>query len=363
MLERKIKWTTRLVMIGSWSSGIIGAVSLVLFFALRKVHDISYNEAVVYLLLASATSLIAASMITYQIHLNEQHHQLYTWTLYQLSLVQRQLIILTISSVVYISVVSFIYTQVEKWPFEFALYWCIVSFTTIGFGDYSPKTVMGMILVPPMTFIGIGLIGITMWSLRNVFLEFLALSLASEYNKVFVENVIYEVPIPSTDDIQPMDRPPIPPKSIQKQRKGVNGLFQDTDLTSHSLPSSSQVPRSRSSSPPRLMEDRDTLPQHTPLRHHSFSEGGSHDHSHRTMTISRSSRFPSLTIVGNESLREHHIEMATVNIIKKQALYSFSIVVVNIVFSGIVFAYLEGWTVWEGFYFAYCSFTTIGTPN
>jgi potassium channel subfamily K len=362
MLERKIKWTTRLVMIGSWSSGLIGGLSLVLFYVIKKVHDISYNEAVVYLMLASATSLIAASMITYQIHLNEQHHQLYAWTLYHLSLVQRQFIILAISSVGYISIVSFIYTRIEKWPFEFALYWSIVSFTTIGFGDYSPKTVTGMVLVPPLTFFGIGLIGTTMWSLRNVFLEFLALRLASEYNKAFVENVVYEVPIPSTDDIPTMGRPPRP-KPVQKQRKAVSGLFLETDMMSHSLPSSMQAPRSRSSSPPRLMDDRDDLPHHVPLRHHSYSEGGPPVDSHRTMTISRSSRLPSLTIVGNEALKEHHIEMATVKIIKKQAMYSFAIVMVNIVVSGIVFAYLEGWTVWEGFYFAYCSFTTIGILN
>jgi hypothetical protein len=369
MLERKIKWMTRMVMIGCWSQGIIASMSLLLFHALHKQNYWTYTEAFVYRILASITSLIAGSLIAYQIHLNELHRQLYSWTLYQLSIDQRQFILLTIISILYMTIVSYIYTLLEGWGYEFALYWCIVSFTTIGFGDYSPKTVVGMVLVPPVTFVGIGLVGTNMWSLRNVFLEFLALNLASEYNKVFVENVVYELPIPTTDNSTYLI-PQLGPKPIpSKRRTPIQDLFYQE---AHSMPihTHSNV-LNRSSAPPEFATgdqhvDGDLLSETAP-RHHSFSETthrsilpGSTGTLPRTMTISRSSRLPSVTVVGNEALTVHHIEKTTLDTIKKHILISWCLVVMNIVFSGIVFSRLEGWAVWEGFYFAYCSFTTIG---
>lgn len=48
------------------------------------------------------------------------------------------------------------YTQVEHWRFLDALYFSVTTLTTIGFGDFAPKTDIGKIFTIFYIFIGIG---------------------------------------------------------------------------------------------------------------------------------------------------------------------------------------------------------------
>lgn len=83
----------------------------------------------------------------------------------------------------------------------------------------------------------------------------------------------------------------------------------------------------------------------------------------RTLTISRSDRLPQVTILAGNKLAEEHIVEATKETLWHQIMISFIIVFANIVLSGVIFSYLEGWSLSVGFYFSYCAFMTIGTPN
>ena len=59
--------------------------------------------------------------------------------MYSLSPSQRQLILLKISTFSYLLLCSAIYSQIENWKFDEALYWSVSTMATIGFGDYYPK--------------------------------------------------------------------------------------------------------------------------------------------------------------------------------------------------------------------------------
>lgn len=50
------------------------------------------------------------------------------------------------------------YTQVEHWRVLDSLYFSVTTLTTIGFGDFSPKTDIGKIFTIFYIFIGIGAI-------------------------------------------------------------------------------------------------------------------------------------------------------------------------------------------------------------
>lgn len=50
------------------------------------------------------------------------------------------------------------YTQVEHWRVLDALYFSVTTLTTIGFGDFAPKTDIGKIFTIFYIFIGIGAI-------------------------------------------------------------------------------------------------------------------------------------------------------------------------------------------------------------
>ncbi|KAI8926318.1 hypothetical protein BC831DRAFT_231495 [Entophlyctis helioformis] len=182
MLERKIKWMTRLIIAGSWLQGIFAMLTFLIFHYMGSTTiSGSYSEAVTYNIIASVSSLISAALLTYH-HLTSQA-QWYSYTMYELSLSQRQLTLLMILSLGYMTLTAGIYSVLEGWVFDDALYWSIVTFSTIGFGDFVPTTITGRFLLPGVTIIGIGLIGGLIWSLRNVVLELLTLQLASQYSK------------------------------------------------------------------------------------------------------------------------------------------------------------------------------------
>jgi hypothetical protein len=63
--------------------------------------------------------------------------------------------------------------------------------------------------------------------------------------------------------------------------------------------------------------------------------------------------------VDNEELQNKIISTTKAEI-KKRAIISFSVLIMHILLSGLLFSYLEGWSVPDGFYFAFAAFMTIG---
>ncbi|KAJ3270365.1 v-type proton ATPase 16 kDa proteolipid subunit 2 [Terramyces sp. JEL0728] len=358
----------RIIMMGSLGQGLGCILTLLFFHFTLKSGESKYSEAIVYNLLAASLSFLCWGLTVYHHHYNLTHDQLYSWTLYELSLEQRQFIMLTIASIFYMSVVSALYGFLEDWDFEIGLYWCICTFTTIGFGDYSPKTTCGMAFLPPITFVGIGLVGSNMWSLRNVLLEFLAIQLASQYSKVYADSQLKV-----TNSKKKINR------RISEPVLDLHHSRSDLDQQEFNLPSSSRVAIPRhgkraniSKSPQQyrfgvihqspieenvpLLEDCEDDPvdlSQTPVANNMETKP-------KTIRITRNSRLPSVVIVGNDALKKSHIVETTQSTISRQIVYSLILVISNILVSGFIFSYLEKWSILEGIYFSYCSFMTIG---
>lgn len=60
---------------------------------------------------------------------------------------------------------------IEKNNFSDSLWWSIVTATTVGYRDISPKTFLGRIIAVILIFIGIGFISMLTSTITNYFIK------------------------------------------------------------------------------------------------------------------------------------------------------------------------------------------------
>lgn len=63
---------------------------------------------------------------------------------------------LTISVAVVLAVGTAIFRILEDWSVLDSIYFCVITLTTIGFGDFSPETTAGKIFTMFYVFVGLG---------------------------------------------------------------------------------------------------------------------------------------------------------------------------------------------------------------
>ena len=65
---------------------------------------------------------------------------------------------LLLTTIILLIVGAFTYQWLEGWEFIDALYFCVITLTTIGYGDFSPQTTEGKLFTIFYILIGIGMI-------------------------------------------------------------------------------------------------------------------------------------------------------------------------------------------------------------
>jgi hypothetical protein len=284
MLERKVKWTTRLMILGAFFQGIFGILSLGIFHAIDRTSDNIYTEAVVYKILSCICSFGSAYLIGFSYITNLKRNQVYAWLFYDLSNEQRQYILLTIFSMMFLTLIALIYSRLEDWPFELSLYWCISTFLTIGFGDVVPKSFYGLLFFPAVTSTGVLLVGAVIYAMRNVFLESLAVRLASNFSQF---KTMHEYSIENEDRGEFIDSP------LQSQALSMNA--NQKSLERRSTAPEIRIGGSLDSNllPPPILDLE--VSSSTPLLHPSGSRSISkvtrRERMHKTLKISRSQRY------------------------------------------------------------------------
>ncbi|KAF9112852.1 Potassium channel [Mortierella sp. AM989] len=88
-----------------------------------------------------------------------------------LSATLKALIISSFVMTIVIIIGAAIYTAIEKWTFDEAVNFCIVSFATIGYGNLSPKSTLGQVVFFFYGLLGISSLGFFVVSLRNAVIE------------------------------------------------------------------------------------------------------------------------------------------------------------------------------------------------
>ncbi|KAJ3032232.1 Potassium channel [Rhizophlyctis rosea] len=342
-------------------------------------------------------SLLVASSTTYH-HVINRGHQRYSYTTFDLSPPQRQLVLLETTTLGYMVFMGGVYCGIEGWEFDDALYWCVSTLATIGFGDISPSTTLGRILLLVLAPIGIGLIGGLIFSMRQVVLELFTLQLATQFSKEF--NLDKEVKAPRKQRQATLPTRPASAGNIGRQRlrrasdlgrvMGVEPASSEpggggggmpilkekrsegnSSLAKSAPGRSDRLSQSPTSTPPDPTSTNVTfasLPQPDPSSTSyglPFSRSQTlpsfntqHKPLARSVTITRSDFLPSLTIVGND-LKRKEVIAATRRTFRDQIFSSLVVVGVFLCGFGAVFAWLEEWEWMEGVYFCFCALMTI----
>ncbi|KAI8610336.1 hypothetical protein BC830DRAFT_1172801 [Chytriomyces sp. MP71] len=398
MLEKKIKWSTRLVIGGSLVQALLNTAVLVAALAawLRAswpspAAHAPYSHSLVFTVASAITSL-SASYLGYAL-LKRNQDQLYVYTLSSLSAHQRQLVILTILSFAYIVLSGAIYANLEVWDFNEAMYFVVVVFTTIGFGDLFPKSVLGKALLPLFASLGIGMVGLNIFSVRQVLLEMFTLELAATFSKRF--GMLQEHHDSSSDEdarsevSRRVDGPPlaiyqdIPIASpIPSRHPSIIGsatpLNSDysasvpSNFLSHlhlaSSPTAMEAPGSASaaSSPIHHSGSLTQTTQTRPLLHTStsfnFDSPNTTRVPTRSLTLGRrgNTTFPRLTLLSNTRIRRHTVVRATKETFRHEISRAGALVLATMLLFGLLFALLEEWHPADGIYFTFITLTTIG---
>ncbi len=72
---------------------------------------------------------------------------------------------------------ALVYMLLEGWSFLDAVYFCVVSMSTVGYGDFSPHTALGKIFTIFYLLIGIGIFVLTVTAIAEaIYTEFRARS-------------------------------------------------------------------------------------------------------------------------------------------------------------------------------------------
>ena len=93
-------------------------------------------------------------------------------------------------SVILIFISSIMYSISEKVPFSDAIWWAVVTATTVGYGDFFPSTVIGRLAAILLMFIGIGFVG------------FLTSTITDFFDKQQKENDKIDVLIAKIDELE-----------------------------------------------------------------------------------------------------------------------------------------------------------------
>lgn len=90
---------------------------------------------------------------------------------FQLTTSQRTLMLQTIMFLVYLLLGALVFSTTESWAYLDAVYWADVTLFTVGFGDFYPETTLGRALLFPYALIGVISLGLVVGSIRSLVLE------------------------------------------------------------------------------------------------------------------------------------------------------------------------------------------------
>jgi hypothetical protein len=312
---------------------------------------------------ALVSFLVAALLLIQQRRNQAQEH--YDYTLLDLSNAQRQSVLLTMLTISYTLGMALVYSYIEEWEYDDALYWSVTTLTTIGFGDISPKSVSGRVCLPPMAFVGIGVVGANIWSLRQMILELLTHRLASQYSKSLGISRD-DASLPDRHDWTKrfsLDSAAFP---SQANHFGTAPTAMDRQRSHHSV-DDSVLPdhvidiEGDSLSVPATLKRHSSAAQRSLSRSRSFASLKQDELAPRkALIVSRGKHLPRLTIVGGSDLKRRQIVDTTMQTFRTQIWTSVLLELANVCVFGSVFAYLENWALLDGIYFATTSLLTIG---
>jgi hypothetical protein len=177
--ERRRRATWLMIWTGFLQSFLLFIlITIFLIQVLPLPYGVYFTQGFFYALASGIFSIVASALRAYDVITRKRGKE----TRWGLSDQQTQLILLVISFVSYLTIGSVVFSVIEQWSFDDAVYWSVVTFATIGFGDFVPKTDLGMGLTPLYAAGGIVCMGGLIYGIREVVLEYVTFTLAATFS-------------------------------------------------------------------------------------------------------------------------------------------------------------------------------------
>jgi len=110
----------------------------------------------------------------------------------RLSYMQRQLIVLEIVAIFYLIIGGLIFSKLEGWTFNDAVYFSIITLMTCGTGDYSPTTFIGRMILILYAIPGILITAYTVYSIYSVISEIIYAKVYKDFTRfINISNDIF----------------------------------------------------------------------------------------------------------------------------------------------------------------------------
>ncbi|KAH9907500.1 hypothetical protein F4778DRAFT_769001 [Xylariomycetidae sp. FL2044] len=90
---------------------------------------------------------------------------------FELTTSQRTLMLQTIAFLMYLLVGALVFSTIEGWNYLDTVYWADVTLFTVGYGDFYPVTNLGRGLFIPYSLVGIITLGLVIGSIRSLMLD------------------------------------------------------------------------------------------------------------------------------------------------------------------------------------------------
>lgn len=131
-------------------------------------QDRALTQAFYYAIIAAALYFIIASLMIFTVYGAFRGHYP---SEFELTTIQRTLMLQTIVFMVYLLAGAAVYAKVESWKFLDAVYFAEFTLLTVGIGDIAPLTHLGRSLLFPYAIGGIVILGLVIGSIRSLVLE------------------------------------------------------------------------------------------------------------------------------------------------------------------------------------------------
>jgi potassium channel subfamily K len=162
-----------IVIVGWYIASVLLVIILIMVgrdtqSAANASRGMQMTEAYYYGCIAAGLYFTIASLLIFTVYGAVKGH--YSRK-FHLSQSQRTLMIQNIGFLVYLLAGAAVYSHIEGWRFNDAVWWSDFTILTIGIGYPSPKTHLGRGLLFPYAFGGILIIGVVIGSIRSLVLE------------------------------------------------------------------------------------------------------------------------------------------------------------------------------------------------
>lgn len=126
------------------------------------------TQAFYYAIIAAALYFIIATLMIFTVYGAFREHYPRE---FELTTIQRTLMLQTIVFMVYLLAGAAVYAKVESWKFLDAVYFAEFTLLTVGIGDIAPLTHLGRSLLFPYAIGGIVILGLVIGSIRSLVLD------------------------------------------------------------------------------------------------------------------------------------------------------------------------------------------------